>query len=253
MVTQVTDRAPAEGQNRVMTTFAPPLTVGEIAARFPGSVRVFEKHRIDFCCGGKVPLEEACGKRGLDPAALLEEIQAVTAAPAADATDWQSADLGALMDHILTTHHAYMKAELPRLEAMLAKVAAAHGERHGEVLGPLAATFAAMKEELDGHLMKEEMVLFPLIRGLQPSHCGSVRNPIRVMLMEHDSAGEALVRMRQLTADYTPPADACNTFRALYFELAEMEADLHRHIHLENNILFPRAVALEPAHDSMGT
>ena len=238
-----------------MKTTTAELTVGEIAARSPGSVRVFEKYRIDFCCGGKVPLEEACGKRGLDPATVLEEIDAATAPPAAGATDWQSADLDALMDHILTTHHAYMKRELPRLAAMLAKVVAAHGERHGDVLGPLAATFAPMKEELDGHLMKEEMVLFPLIRSLDlakktgsaapVSHCGSVRNPLRVMIMEHDSAGGALARMRTLTGDYTLPADACNTFRALYFGLAEMEADLHRHIHLENNILFPRAVAAE--------
>lgn len=224
-----------EGQNRNMST----CTVGEIAARLPNSVRVFEKYKIDFCCGGKLPLEDVCAKRGLDPSAVLAEIELE---PAADTTDWQAADLGALIDHILTTHHAYMKTELPRLAAMLAKVKAAHGERHGDLLGPLSAIYAAMKEELDGHLMKEEMILFPLIRGTQAAHCGAISNPIRVMLMEHDSAGDALVRMRALTGNYAAPADACNTFRALYFGLAEMEADLHRHIHLENNILFPRAM-----------
>jgi regulator of cell morphogenesis and NO signaling len=234
-----------------MTTFTPELTVGEIAAKLPGSVRVFEKYRIDFCCGGKTPLEDACAKSGLDTAAVLEEIENVAAGPAPDTTDWQNADLDRLIDHILETHHAYMKIELPRLEMMLAKVASKHGDR----LPPLAAVFGPMKEELEGHLYKEEMILFPLIRGLinarrtgsapPTSHCGSVRNPLRVMLMEHDSAGDALVRLRDLTGGYTLPEGACNTFRTLYHELQELEADLHRHIHLENNILFPRAIDLE--------
>jgi regulator of cell morphogenesis and NO signaling len=143
-----------------------------------------------------------------------------------------------------------MKAQLPRLEAMLAKVLQAHGDRHGETLRAIARVFAPMKAELDGHLAKEEMILFPLIRRLadgehQGFHCGSVQNPIRVMLHEHDSAGDGLVHLRRLTNGYEAPEDACNTFRALYFELSELEADLHRHIHLENNILFPRAIALE--------
>ena len=230
------------------------LTVGELAARLPGSVRVFEKHQIDFCCGGTIPLEAACARRGLNPAAVLEEIDAANAAPSAHTTDWQSAGLDVLLDHILSTHHRYMKTELPRLEGMLAKVTAAHGERHGDLLRSLAAVFAPMKEELDGHLMKRRCVPLPLIRAwswpIRPapapwSHCGSVRNPLRVMLMEHDSLGAALVRMRGLTGDYTAPRDACNTFLALYSGLEEMEADLHRHIHLENNILFPKALALE--------
>jgi regulator of cell morphogenesis and NO signaling len=255
LVTVVTSIRVTALQNRVMTTLTAELTVGELAARLPGSVRVFEKHQIDFCCGGTIPLEAACARRGLNPAAVLEEIEAANAAPYAHTTDWQSAGLDVLLDHILSTHHKYMKTELPRLEGMLAKVTAAHGERHGDLLRSLAAVFAPMKEELDGHLMKEEMVLFPLIRSLELanqtgtpapwSHCGSVRNPLRVMLMEHDSAGAALVRMRGLTGDYTAPRDACNTFLALYSGLEEMEADLHRHIHLENNILFPKALALE--------
>ena len=144
-----------------------------------------------------------------------------------------------------------MKVQLPRVEARLAKVLQAHGDRHGDMLCAVARVYGAMKAELDGHLAKEEMVLFPLVRALEggvPSgsfHCGSVQNPIRVMCMEHDSAGEALVELRRLTGGFTVPPDACNTFRALYFELEEMERDLHRHIHLENNILFPRAIALE--------
>lgn len=235
-----------------MTTLSPDTTVGEIAAGQPVSTRVFEKYGIDFCCGGRLPLADACQKQGLDPAVVIDEIgRAARSHDAATETDWQALPLSSLIRHILDTHHAYMKEQLPRLETMLGKILDAHSPRHGEVLVPVAATFRAMREELDGHLMKEEMILFPLIRALESGdgprtfHCGSVQNPIRVMVMEHDSAGGALARLRHLTSGYTPPADACNTFRAFYFELSAMEADLHRHIHLENNILFPRAVALE--------
>jgi regulator of cell morphogenesis and NO signaling len=234
-----------------MTTSTTDRTVGQIAAEFPASVRIFEKHGIDFCCGGKLPIDQACGAKGLDPAALMAEIDQAAQVPAADPTDWKNAPLSALIDHILDTHHAYMKVQLPRVEARLAKVLHAHGDRHGDMLCAVARVYGAMKAELDGHLAKEEMVLFPLVRALEggaPSgsfHCGSVQNPIRVMFMEHDSAGEALVELRRLTNGYTVPPDACNTFRALYFELEEMEKDLHRHIHLENNILFPRTIALE--------
>jgi regulator of cell morphogenesis and NO signaling len=236
-----------------MTTSTIDRTVGQIAAESPASVAVFEKHGIDFCCGGKMPIAEACGRKGLDPAVLLAEIDQAARTPAVDPTDWTTAPLAALIDHILDTHHTYMKVQLPIVEARLAKVLAAHGERHGEMLRAVSAVYGPMKAELDGHLAKEETVLFPLMRALEGGaepgsfHCGSVRNPIRVMCMEHDSAGGALVQLRRLTGNYTPPEDACNTFRALYFELADMERDLHRHIHLENNILFPRAIALECA------
>ena len=233
-----------------MTTFTSEQTVGEIAARQPASVRIFEKYRIDFCCGGRIPLEDACVRAGVEPAAVLQEIETASA-QTPDATDWQNAPIDTLIDHILQTHHVYMKTELPRLESMLAKVASVHGDR----LPALAPVFGPLKQELEGHLMKEEMVLFPLIRVLAeanrsglpapPSHCGSVRNPLRVMLMEHDHAGDALGDLRRLTNNYTLPEGACNTFRALYHGLTEMEADLHQHIHLENNILFPRAAALE--------
>jgi regulator of cell morphogenesis and NO signaling len=242
-----------------MSTLNLEQTVGEIAAQWPAAIRVFERHHIDFCCGGKAPVSDACGSRGLDAEAVLKEIGAEIAQGAAPSAardaGWQTAGLGSLIDHILSTHHAYMKTQLPRISAMLDKVLAKHSAQHGAVLEPLAQTFLAMRVELEGHLMKEEMVLFPLIRKMEEagekgelfagSHCGSVQNPIRVMVMEHDSAGDALGTMRRLTGDYTPPTDACNTFRALYYELGALEADLHRHIHLENNILFPRAVELE--------
>lgn len=236
-----------------MKTISPELTVGEMAAQQPASVRIFEAHGIDFCCGGKTLLSQACTMRGLDLDALVREIEGAATGPIE--RDWIGADTDRLIDHILSTHHAYLKTELPRLETMLAKIRSKHGGRHGAVLDPLADTFLALKSELLSHLMKEEMVLFPLIRALAAArgsgnapasfHCGSVRNPLRVMFLEHDSAGGALERMRSLTGGYVAPADACNTFRAFYWGLSELERDLHRHIHLENNILFPQAAALE--------
>jgi regulator of cell morphogenesis and NO signaling len=238
-----------------MITFNEQTTVGEIAAAYPSTVRVFQKHGIDFCCGGKLPLKDACERRGVVASDVARDLATASESPAADATDWTAAPLRALIDHIVSTHHEYLKLELPRLTAMMTKVAAAHREHHGAMLEPLGETFLALRDELESHLMKEEMVLFPLVRSLEaaalaglpspPSHCGSVNNPIRVMVHEHDNAGSALVRMRQLTADYAVPADACNTFRGLLHGLRELEGDLHRHIHLENNILFPRAAAIE--------
>ena len=240
-----------------MSPLTTELTVGEIAARFPASIRVFERHRIDFCCGGKLPLADACQAHDLDTEAIVKEIDSEIdqKRPAGDDANWQTAALESLIDHIVATHHVYLKAQLPRMATMIDKILSKHSERHGDVLEPLAVTFLAMREELESHLMKEEMILFPLIRKMEDArrdgrafggnHCGSVENPIRVMLMEHDSAGQALEKLRQLTGNYTPPEDACNTFRALYYELGALEADLYRHIHLENNILFPRAVQLE--------
>jgi regulator of cell morphogenesis and NO signaling len=229
------------------------MTVGEIAARVPASTRVFEEYRIDFCCNGGTPLADACAALGLEPARLLGEIERAAAGAAQETPeiDWSRAPLDMLADHIVVIHHGYLNASLPRLAAMLEKIVEKHSERHGDVLAPLAATFGGLRLELESHLAKEENILFPLIRALDSGdsgvafHCGSVRNPIRVMLMEHDSAGEALARMRSLTGGYAVPEDACNTFRAFYNGLAELELDLHRHIHLENNILFPRAVELE--------
>jgi regulator of cell morphogenesis and NO signaling len=210
-------------------------TVGQIAAEQPASIRIFEKHGIDFCCGGGTGFVEACRTRGLDANAVLAEIEAASGGAAVPTTDWQSAPLESLIDHIVETHHAYLRIELPRLEAMIEKVRNAHGDR----VPPIAQVFGPMKDELEAHLMKEEMILFPMIRSGRAGAGG----PIRVMLAEHDSAGDALERLHNMTGGYEAPPEACNTWRGLYFELAELELDLHRHIHLENNILFPRALA----------
>jgi len=242
-----------------MQTLTLDLTVGELAVQVPASIRVFQKYRIDFCCGGETPLTEACRQHGLETTSVLREIEneSQRSSDAGSDRDWAGASLQSLIDHIVGTHHVYVRTNLPRIQEMLDKVRANHSERHGDMLTRVNEVFSALSEELAAHLMKEERILFPLVAGMEearrngrqpaPSHCGSVANPIRVMCMEHDSAGEALARLRDLTADFTPPAEVCPTFRALFYELAELERDLHRHIHLENNILFPRAMALESA------
>jgi len=230
-------------QTEVMTK-----TVGEIAAENPSSVRVFEKYGIDYCCGGKVSLDEACQARGIAAAQVQTDLEQAAAAKPGQDRDWSAAPLPLLIDHIVGTHHVFLKTELPRLRLLLGKVLAAHGSS----LAPLVRIFDGLHAELDAHLAKEEMVLFPMIKNMgsgrpAASHCGSVNNPIAVMEHEHDNAGRALEGMRQVTHDYTLPANACNTYRALFSGLQELEADLHRHIHLENNILFPRAAQLECA------
>lgn len=225
-------------------------TVGELVTEKPSRARVFERYGIDYCCGGKRPLAEACDRRGVDPKAVVQDLATAEAEPVADERNWAEASLGELIDHIVDTHHAYLRRELPRLTPLVDKVTRVHGENHPE-LGECQAVFHGLRAELESHMMKEEQILFPLIAAMESSqrvetaHCGSVNNPIRVMQEEHDAAGAALARLRALSRDYTPPADACNTYRAVLDSLAELEADLHQHIHKENNILFPRAAALE--------
>jgi regulator of cell morphogenesis and NO signaling len=232
----------------------PETQVGEIAARHPAAIRVFQRHGIDFCCGGKRPLGAACEEQRLAFTDLQRELEeAETPAPTA-AEAPATAPLVDLVRRIVDGYHAGLRQELPRLSQMAAKVVDAHGARHAE-LAPLAAALSALRQELEGHMMKEERVLFPYIERLeglatagQPldaSPFGSIEAPIGMMEHEHDTAGQLLARMRELTQGYTPPADACNTFRGLYFGLGELERELHEHIHLENNVLFPRATRLE--------
>mgnify|MGYP005818844615 CR=1 FL=1 len=227
--------------------------VGELVRERLGRARVFERLGIDYCCHGRDPLARACGAKGLDVAAVVAELERSDAAESAeDTTDYNAMAPGTLADHIEASHHAYLRRELPRLDGLLGKVVAAHGAKHPEV-HDLRRVFNALSEELDSHLLKEERILFPLIKQLEAAssaprfHCGSVNNPIRVMEHEHDSAGAALERIRALTDGYRAPSDACATFQALVQGLADLEADLHRHIHKENNILFPRAAAMEAA------
>lgn len=224
-------------------------TVREIALAIPASVRVFEKYQIDFCCNGKRPFETACREAGVDPAALMSEIEAAGRTEAAPERDWSAAGLRDLMHHIVDTHHSYLYSELPGIAARFEKVTANHG-KDKPWLNEAGGVFAALHQELLSHLQKEEAILFPYIEQLEQgraaSSCfGSVANPIRMMLFEHDNAGSALSRMRKLSNGYEAPEEGCPGFRALMNDLARLEADLHQHIHLENNILFPRAIELE--------
>lgn len=225
-------------------------TVGQVVARHPWLSREFEAVGIDYCCGGKKTLEAACRQQGLDPGAFVARLEAVGPIGGEPVVDASAMSLTDLADHVERTHHAYLRDELPRLTALAEKVASVHGgddPRLREVL----ETVRALSAELGSHMMKEEQILFPMIRRLEASdtlpafHCGSIANPIRQMEFEHDDAGGALERLRVLTDGHVPPATACNTYRALLDGLARLERDMHQHVHKENNVLFPRAAALE--------
>ncbi len=228
-----------------MSTLAT-TTVGNLVRRAPARARVFEQYGIDYCCGGKQPLADACRAKDLALEEILAQLEQVDA-QASGTADPDSMSMTELCDHIEATHHQWLRRELPRLDGLLAKVQRAHGDRHAW-LAPLRQTFDALVDELTPHMAKEEQVLFPMLRAMEAgdahagSHCGGIQNPISVMEFEHDNAGNALARMHELTNGYVPPAEACNTFRALLSTLAELELDLHTHIHKENNILFPKAI-----------
>jgi regulator of cell morphogenesis and NO signaling len=229
-------------------------TVREIALEQPTSIRVFEQFGIDYCCGGRKPLSEACTAGNLEVDAVLAALEAAAQAPAENTENWAGKSLGDLSSYIVATHHAYVKRELPRLALLAEKVVNRHGSTKTE-LPVIAATLAQLDEELTHHLAKEEAVLFPYIAGLEesivsgmpkPRSCfGTVANPIAMMTQEHDAAGALLAEIRNLSANFATPPDACPTFHAFYDGLKEFEQDLHQHIHLENNVLFPRVMDLE--------
>jgi regulator of cell morphogenesis and NO signaling len=234
------------------TTELPPrsdITIGELVVAQPALARVFEKLGFDYCCGGKQTLAAVCARRGLDLATVTAMLDGTTLAlnSAAPEVDAASLSLGALADHIEQTHHAYLKTELPRLTEKSERVARKHGWRDPR-LREVRQTVRTFAEEMFGHMQKEEGILFPLVRQIEAGagdafHCGSIANPIHVMEAEHESAGAAIARLRELTNGFTPTDQDCNTHRALLGGLADLEADLHRHVHKENNILFPRALA----------
>ncbi len=233
--------------------------VRDLVVRYPQARSVLESLGIDYCCGGRHSLADAAGEAKVDLATALDAVRRAVAGvvPAAPShqEDWATASLTKLADHIVARHHVFMKRELPRIEDFFGKVRKAHAERHGAMLDGLHGVFSGLRAEIEMHLVKEERILFPGIQHMEaeiragetltPMHCGSVRNPIGQMEREHESAGVALARMREMTDGYALPADACPTFTALYESLQAMESDLHEHIHLENNILFPRAIAME--------
>ena len=227
-------------------------TVGSIVRDNPKTGRVFERFGIDFCCGGKRSLEEAVASASLDLDEVLEALRSAMADSARTSRerDCTRLSMEELVDHIVSTHHAYLGEELPRVGGMVEKVASVHGESHAELL-ELRDVYRAFAEELREHAQKEEQILFPAIREIERSEgaarfpFGSISNPIGAMEHEHDSAGGALKRMRELTDGFTPPAEACNTWLAMLEGLRDIEDDLHWHVHKENNVLFPLAVEAE--------
>ncbi|HEY4900895.1 MAG TPA: iron-sulfur cluster repair di-iron protein [Terriglobales bacterium] len=230
-------------------------TVGEIAAEYPDATREFEKLGIDYCCGGNRTLGEACASAKISVDEALERLaKSTNVTPISGNRDWPNQPLTDLIAHITSTHHVFIREESPRIEALAAKVVSVHGKNHPELL-EVQEIFSALAAELSVHLMKEEQVLFPYVTRMEesvvsgepvpPAMFGTVVNPVRMMMQEHDGAGDALRSLRSTTRDYALPDDACISYRTLYQALQGYEADLHQHIHLENNILFPRAVAME--------
>ncbi len=215
-------------------------TVGRIATEYPLATRVFSRHEIDFCCGGGRPLAEICAEKELSSEEILAEIHQEIEKTDVNIERWDEAPLPDLIEHILVHYHRPLDEELPRLEAMARKVVDVHGDKMPEVRPEILSTFLGLRAELEAHFPKEEQILFPMILKGQGA---MVHGPISVMEAEHDRAGNALKRLRQLTNGYEVPEQACNTWRALWHGLADLESSLHRHIHLENNILFPRALA----------
>ena len=231
--------------------------VGEIVAETPSCAREFEAMGIDYCCGGNRTLSEACTQSNVSVDETLARLQKGAAqATNAESKNWQALPLADLIAHINSTHHVFVRSECPRILALIAKVVGVHGKNHPELL-TVQALFAALGEELQVHLMKEEQILFPYVLRMEesviaseiapPAMFGTVMNPIRMMMQEHDGAGDALRSLRSVTGDYSVPEDACISYQTLYQALQDFEKDLHQHIHLENNILFPRASAMEAA------
>ena len=223
------------------------MTLAEAVDAFPQVARQFERRGLDYCCGGARTVSDACAQIGVDPQEIVAELSEATTTSVAE---WTTMSADVLVDHIEATHHRYLWAELPRVSALVDKIVAVHGVRHPELV-EVALCFSQVHADLEPHLLKEERVLFPMIRELATSsgipafHCGSLRNPISVMLSEHDAVGDLLAKLRRLTDGYTTPADGCATYAACFKAMAEIEADTHLHIHKENNVLFPLVVRLE--------
>ena len=217
-------------------------TVGELVAERPGRSRIFQSFQIDFCCQGSRTLREACERKGVALETVIEQIEAEQAAPKEAGENPAQFAPAELIAHIVAKHHGFLRQELPRLHAMAQRVAQVHGA-HTPSLVEVFEVFTGLFQELDSHMMKEEQILFPAILAMDQGGQAPLPldGPIACMLHEHDDAGEALRRLRELTGGYQPPADACNTYRALFDGLEDLEEDLHRHIHLENSVLFPAA------------
>jgi regulator of cell morphogenesis and NO signaling len=227
-------------------------TVGEIVAADYRAAAVFERFDIDFCCGGGRLLVDACRRAAVSPDVVEQALQSLPPHDRCDGADVASWPIDRLADHIVATHHEYVRSALPAITRWLRRIRAVHGANHPELLS-VSASFDRLSIELAQHMLKEELVLFPYIRELastrpgqvKPSPFGTVQNPIRMMEREHQEVDDEILRIRELTDGYSLPADGCSTYRVCLAELAQFESDLHRHVHLENDVLFPKAVEAE--------
>lgn len=224
--------------------------VGELVAADYRRATVFKNHKIDFCCKGNRTIEEVCQNGQLDKEQLIKELNQSAEKSNNSTIDFGSWDSDLLADYIEKKHHRYVEQKIPELKAYLNKIAKVHGQRHPELI-EIEKLFTASARELLQHMQKEEKILFPYVRTmangelLERPHFGTVQNPIKMMMHEHDNEGERFRKIAELSNNYTPPADACTTYKVAFAMLKEFEEDLHLHIHLENNILFPRAVETE--------
>lgn len=231
------------------------MKVGELAAANPRATRVLEEAGVDYCCGGHESLHDACMHAGVSEEEIMTRLRDNQAAVAESDKSWLSAPLGDLTEHIRSKHHRYVREAIRRIQPLAAKVHGRHGANHAE-LAEIENLFAQVSREMTGHMQKEEQVLFPYIEGIERAANGlekierpffqTVRNPVHAMMAEHDAAAALVRQIREKSSGYQTPADGCMSYQALYRELNEFETDLHQHVHLENNILFPRAVELEP-------
>jgi len=228
--------------------------IGHFVAEDFRTAAVFTKYKIDFCCNGNRTIEEACTKKGIDSNILIDELEAVLSSKTDQTIDYKSWPLDLLAEYIEKKHHRYVEEKIPILRQFLDKLCSVHGERHPELF-EINELFTASAGELTAHMRKEELVLFPFVKrmvnaklghaAIQPPPFGTVENPITMMMQEHDNEGVRFRQIAELTNNYTPPADGCNTYIVTFAMLNEFEQDLHLHIHLENNILFPEAIKLE--------
>ena len=242
MCTAQADNATNPGDSRMIINDT--MTVAEIAAEFPASLRVFQRHGIDFCCGGKQPLRAVCDEQGVSFEELQRALEGATAAVVADERNWTRAQLHELIDHIVSTYHTALRQDLPRLAAMATKAAGVHGAKSGN-LSRIVDCLGELAADLNAHMVKEETVLFPAIRAIETGALTTpavLSGPISVMEHEHDDAARLLAELRRLTDDYVVPEWGCATVRGLYRGLADLESSMHMHVHLENNVLFPRAL-----------
>lgn len=229
-------------------------TIGEMVVRDYRKAQVFKRLGIDFCCGGKKTVEEVCKTKGLDVDRVKSELDSVSAEVEQTGNDYDNWKLDFLVDYIVNTHHEYVKANVPFITELANKVSSVHGQQHHEVL-KVAEIFNRLGKDLSLHLVKEETIVFPFIKELildeksgtksQSPAFDSIQTPTQMMEVEHEQAGEDLAEIRAITDDYTLPLDACTSYRVLFEKLKQFENDLFNHVHLENNILFPKAIALE--------